>query len=721
MLGVIDNKFLIGRDEFFPFSAEMHYFRVEKRYWSICFERIKKAGFRILSTYIPWNLHEGRPGEFDFRGYSSPDKDLIVFLELSREFGFKIILKPGPWINAEWSNGGLPKYLFQDESVVARDSTGELVSANNGPGVSKSYQPSYLHPKYLNHMKRYLSGLIDVIQNYIFPKGPVFIVQIDDELSFGGNLDPFSIDYNSFTISDQYYPFLEEKYKTTKNLPSGYGKRVKDFSMLEPPISTEAKKPEELVRFFDWIDFKSHLLGKYVESVRERLEGLGVGCFFSVKVPWADNFGLPADIELLSAEKTLLGMRIPDSEDYCRMGRNIRYMAEKTGFSWTPELYGGIPTADSDSDRGMARPFNPRYHRYLIIGALAAGLKGMNHYMFVGRDHWYGSPLGSDGTVNENYDTVRKVNTALEHVGINSAKPVSRIGIACHNRYLVQHHLGIEDHFPYVSDLVAQSLNPLGLDFMNLKFDYSVEDIDSENSLEDKDLYFIPTAEYMAEEAQANIVKAVKSGKSIVLFGLMPKFNEQFKPSRTLARTLRINTTCDWGPCNITWEKNDMRAIRYGYISGKGSGKIIAKNGARTVGIHKKVGKGSVWFFTFDISPKYDPVRLNLLKSILQAQKITTPVSTSDPKVDLIAHISDKGIILYLINTDTTFTAPDSGFKKKVVASVDLAALGLRQAKIKMYDVLSEDVYSFTSRQLKEGVVFPVGYHEARIFFIRKK
>ena len=102
MLGIIDNKFMIGRDEFFPFSAEMHYFRVEKRYWSICFERIKKAGFKIISTYIPWNLHEERPGDFDFRGFTGPDKDLIVFLELAREFGFKVILKPAPRTENHW-------------------------------------------------------------------------------------------------------------------------------------------------------------------------------------------------------------------------------------------------------------------------------------------------------------------------------------------------------------------------------------------------------------------------------------------------------------------------------------------------------------------------------------------------------------------------------------------------------------------------------------------
>jgi beta-galactosidase len=121
MLGIIENKFVIGRDEFFPFSAEMHYFRVEKRYWSICFERIKRAGFKIISSYVPWNLHEIRPGEFDFRGVNGPEKDLIVFLELCREFGFKVILKPGPWIKGDWFNGGLPQYIFADEAVVAAE------------------------------------------------------------------------------------------------------------------------------------------------------------------------------------------------------------------------------------------------------------------------------------------------------------------------------------------------------------------------------------------------------------------------------------------------------------------------------------------------------------------------------------------------------------------------------------------------------------------------
>ena len=148
MLGVADNKFTIGKEVYYPFAVEMHYFRVDKKYWSICFERIKKAGFRIIATSVPWNLHQDNRRDIDFTGYSDPKKDLIVFLELAREFGFKVILRPGPWVSAQWPNGGLPSFLFHDLKIFARDSKGQELKLKDDAGVQGGYLPSYLHPHY---------------------------------------------------------------------------------------------------------------------------------------------------------------------------------------------------------------------------------------------------------------------------------------------------------------------------------------------------------------------------------------------------------------------------------------------------------------------------------------------------------------------------------------------------------------------------------------------
>ena len=131
MLKVANNKLVIGKEEYQPFSAEMHYFRVNKRHWSICFERIRKAGFRIISTCVPWNLHESALGEYDFFGTTDHTKDLVVFLELAREFGFKVVLHPGPFVDSDWKNGGYPDFLYNYPEIFVKGPSGETFHLSN--------------------------------------------------------------------------------------------------------------------------------------------------------------------------------------------------------------------------------------------------------------------------------------------------------------------------------------------------------------------------------------------------------------------------------------------------------------------------------------------------------------------------------------------------------------------------------------------------------------
>ena len=125
MIAVTGHKFTIGKEEFHPYAVELHYFRVNKRYWSICFERIRRAGFRVISTVVPWSLHEDNKREFDFSGFTDPAKDLIVFVELAREFGFRVILKPGPIVFSGLDFGGLPPFLSKYPEILALDADGE--------------------------------------------------------------------------------------------------------------------------------------------------------------------------------------------------------------------------------------------------------------------------------------------------------------------------------------------------------------------------------------------------------------------------------------------------------------------------------------------------------------------------------------------------------------------------------------------------------------------
>ncbi|MEZ2336399.1 beta-galactosidase [Mucilaginibacter sp. RCC_168] len=100
-----------GKDTFI-YSGAFHYFRCPKELWRDRFEKIKEADFNTVETYIPWNWHErSMPDSPD--DFSKIDKlqDLDEWLTMAEEFGFNIIVRPGPYICAEWDNGGLPLWL----------------------------------------------------------------------------------------------------------------------------------------------------------------------------------------------------------------------------------------------------------------------------------------------------------------------------------------------------------------------------------------------------------------------------------------------------------------------------------------------------------------------------------------------------------------------------------------------------------------------------------
>ena len=82
--------------------GEMHYPRVPQEYWRDRVRRLKAMGINTISTYVFWSFHERRPGEFDFKGQA----DLAKFIRICGEEGMYVVLRPGPYVCAEWDFGG---------------------------------------------------------------------------------------------------------------------------------------------------------------------------------------------------------------------------------------------------------------------------------------------------------------------------------------------------------------------------------------------------------------------------------------------------------------------------------------------------------------------------------------------------------------------------------------------------------------------------------------
>jgi len=100
-----------GKDTFI-YSGAFHYFRCPKELWRDRFQKIKDAGFNTVETYTPWNWHEREmPASADDFGKITGLQDLDDWLGMAEDFGFYIIIRPGPYICAEWDNGGFPLWL----------------------------------------------------------------------------------------------------------------------------------------------------------------------------------------------------------------------------------------------------------------------------------------------------------------------------------------------------------------------------------------------------------------------------------------------------------------------------------------------------------------------------------------------------------------------------------------------------------------------------------
>lgn len=112
-----DRAFLLNGEPFVIKAAELHYPRIPKPYWEQRIKMCKAMGMNTICLYIFWNYHEPEEGKFDFSG----QKDIAAFCRLAQENGMYIIVRPGPYVCAEWEMGGLPWWLLKKKDIKLRE------------------------------------------------------------------------------------------------------------------------------------------------------------------------------------------------------------------------------------------------------------------------------------------------------------------------------------------------------------------------------------------------------------------------------------------------------------------------------------------------------------------------------------------------------------------------------------------------------------------------
>ncbi|MDN3018461.1 beta-galactosidase [Paenibacillus sp. BSR1-1] len=164
------NSWIIDGNRVFIKSAAVHYFRLPRAEWDELLDKVEKAGCNCIETYIPWNWHEEAEGVWDFAN----DKDLEAFLKNCAERNLYVILRPGPYICAEWDFGGLPWWLSIKENMKYR-----------------CYNEPFLH-----YVDRYFDELVPRVLPYLITNsGTVIMVQVENEFQALGKPDKKYMEY----------------------------------------------------------------------------------------------------------------------------------------------------------------------------------------------------------------------------------------------------------------------------------------------------------------------------------------------------------------------------------------------------------------------------------------------------------------------------------------------------------------------------------------------
>ncbi len=155
-------------------SGAVHYFRNMPDTWDGIFEKMRALGLNCVETYTAWNMHEPKCGEFSFEGRLN----IAEFIRKAQSHGLMVIVRPGPYICAEWEFGGLPWWLQNEDNMEIR----------------------CMNDTYIKYFDRYLDRLFEEIRPLLCTNGgPIIMLQLENEYGYYGD-------------DKEYLSYLKESY-----------------------------------------------------------------------------------------------------------------------------------------------------------------------------------------------------------------------------------------------------------------------------------------------------------------------------------------------------------------------------------------------------------------------------------------------------------------------------------------------------------------------------
>lgn len=284
------NDFLLDGKPFQIISGEMHPARIPKPYWLHRIRMAKAMGCNTIAVYIFWNYHETTPGIFDFK---TENRNIAEFIRLCKQEGMWVLLRPGPYVCAEWDFGGLPSYLLKIPDIKVR----------------------CMDTRYMAAAKRYIDRLSkEVAPLQCTNGGPILMVQVENE-------------YGSYS-NDRIY------MKTIKNLWVANGIKVPYYTADGPAAYLlESGSLDSCA-----IGLDSGMGAGDFEAAKK--QNPNVPSFSAESYPgwlthWGENWQRPDTADLLKGIRYLLQNKKSFNLYVIHGGTNFGFMAGANAFSPT--------------------------------------------------------------------------------------------------------------------------------------------------------------------------------------------------------------------------------------------------------------------------------------------------------------------------------------------------------------------------------------------------
>ncbi|HAM97340.1 MAG TPA: hypothetical protein DCQ26_01910 [Marinilabiliales bacterium] len=691
-----ENNFYLNDKKVFLNSGEIHYFRIKRELWDKHLEAAKEAGLTTVSSYVPWAFHEPKEGVFDFIGTSSPERDLKGWLERCKAHGLQCIVKPGPFILAEYRGAGLPDW-FMDQfgtDVKMRNSKGEIFPSD---GVSLFNQ------KYMEKVTLWYNQIMPFIsKQQLSAGGPIIMMQICNEIGVFSWL-AHQGDYKS-PVNEKFIAYLQKKFNNVNEVNQLWGTTYKDFNQVELPPDGRIPyaSKQDRGRDYEWHRFWRTYYGDYLRMLTAMAREQGVSLPLYHNLPgwiYGSGYEFPVNITMyedLFEDKSeiIFGVdHIPEFLSY----RNMH--DDRIINDITYAMQGNKPLFAAEFQSGSREYHvvtNPREMELFYKASIANGLTGWNYYMFSqGRNtrhtgysgatfYWF-NPLTPEGERTTAFPLVQRMNKIIKTSEplIVNAKRKAEVCVLFYPHYYATElerpvSAACELTFNYSAIRRPAYFDGLLKVLQILNIDYNMVDLTkttAEELKKYKQVWAFSTDEMNATDQQI-LADYTYNGGNLVLFPYLPDREMSQKPCTILRKAFSVQpsgTESIDSPLIDVYEYRDIKCANPQSVFTEESladAEIIARTIRGTVcGFTKKLGNGTfthlgtwIGFDTEGHKPVYEAI---LKKSGAKLRQTTTNNENITVRERFT---SEKAAMLFVANyynedhsCNVSYTHPSTG------------------------------------------------------------